>query len=1706
MPPNDVVQRTEQLRDALRKLAESSDDAGTRLGKLESILNGLRDFNFTSVKEASSILASFNQNIKLMGADVNQIQKVSKAFMDLIASMQQAALVQKQFSSMGKAGVATKRYTAALGVGDEAQIAAQRTEIEKQKAAAEEAKRGLASLETYWKEIGSMAENIVALREEVFRRLFGKGGLPQLGAGTPGNYGTIFMGPGSNLTGYKPPLQLPSGKQQYPQLPSGAPIALLPAVTQPGIPMPTGTIHMPAHTEMLQNMEFLSTEAPEARFRRLTTIIDDAITTRVEKAAIEVETQPVSPGVRKAASDLDTRTGTGGKTSPQTLKQTRENIPMWVGEEKVSIENLKTIGLTEVAAKNLEKTMIDLGVTSARVTGNTTELSTGIQTVSFQAEGAGGSIRNFTAHLDRNGNVLADTQKRFRSFGSAVMRDVVEVLKWTIAITAIYTPIRKVGELLEQMKKIQLDLVDVQIVLGNSTQQFSTVLESTARIATETSSSLEGVIQGYSLAAAAASSAGDETQRTIATEKLLKDSMILSKLANIDQKQALDTLVGSLSQLGMGLMDGTRLLDSWVAVSKKANVSVKDMSTSFTIVGSAASEVGVDFNQLNALIGAMAQSTNLSADELGNAIRGIIATMQTDKAQQAFAEYGIATKSVSGDFRDLLDILKQVKEMSDTGVLNEKAMGALTQAGGGGARRGAQLSALIKNLDTVMNLTTISQNASGDAAKAMALEMDTLDASTTRLNNAFSELAITLGGEGGILGFLTAVTNMMTTLVKGVRDLSSVLKTAAPILGTFMLARGLLSTQQGAGLLNKNIPASLASLFIPATFNAGNIAGGGAITGAQKIGGFAPVSNWLLRRTQATGLGAKEVGGGLAQTASIGQFLGGMWNKINKPLYTAPMTAPFMKQPGQVSLGTMLGPLLIAASNIGQPGGGARAAMGGGVGLLVGALTGSGIWATVGATIATAFYDKFLTFSDDIATVWAQKISENTKPPPEEETPESALERLNKEARDSMSAWEIFKTNIATWGLNTWSKLPWSTQGGKQVTPEEVSLAGALNAIPGMLDQDTKDKLMEAYRQLMRNQAEATAEITIIPTTQQQEIARLAATASGDIMTKAMEQVAIGASGSIQNYLDAQTLAQKIGSTVTQLINTQMLMVQPTTIGIGQMTTKEGVAVPSQTIAPPTGFTPMTSAEAIKFVAGLNEEEASAIVSKYTEISDLLSKIQALNDQITNQGGIITEAQQKDLEDYASKLRELPTDFIKLLQIVEQGSKYRQIENKLLPTIDLPEMTPEQYQQVREAADKYWREYLKASGLTDEEAQQWIDAQHEALVTMEGQITPFKTNIPQQYFQQAAQEIGITGQGTTIQQMNNLTTAQVQQYSAQVPVLIDALNKMLKAQNMPLYQPNWQDLFVTTKDGYATIHTDFGILQLLTQDLIDVEKDKGLQGMYNLPSGGTFYVPVTAYEMSKATVTEMAGGGGTGGIIDILQQIFNWLQTNVPPEETVTPTEQQAQATMQHIEGLARRNFELGGDLAPQINSVPVSVTSWFGNTDPTQFSTPVPQQTYQLPMENVVQPPEENKYNWTGDAIKDLPIVGQVVLDTAQSLISQLAIAISEYFTGRSVNNEQPQTVLPQTEVPEVKLPDWLKNYFSPTAYMAPINPTALQTQLPTNQQPVTTALSLSVDQRVILSVDGRTLATIIKPYLYEDLIRYGTTSPASVNRSVIA
>lgn len=392
------------------------------------------------------------------------------------------------------------------------------------------------------------------------------------------------------------------------------------------------------------------------------------------------------------------------------------------------------------------------------------------------------AVRTLTLAMDKYGNVLADTSARFRSFIDGVKRDVREFTKWSTAIMLVYLPMQALQGALAAAIEQESLLASVLITLGKSQEYANKTFEDAAKIANETGQSISQVLQGYNLALRAAGNIADYNERIAKANELMKDSITLSILANMDQAAATDTLVAALKQMGLSIDEGTVLLDKWVRVSKIANVDVETLATSFAIVGEAAKQAGISIDELNGIIAIVAAAGITSAKETGNAVRAIISGLTTDRTANELRKYGIAVTDTAGKLRDFKSIVDDIRDAFLSGLISPDQLNRLAYVIGGGNRRQAQVVTALVQFGDVTRIAGESAKASGDAWEAFTKKLETTRISTTRLSNAFQLLVRNVFTSGGILDGIKEMINLFTNLTNVVAGLSNTLGTVIPTL------------------------------------------------------------------------------------------------------------------------------------------------------------------------------------------------------------------------------------------------------------------------------------------------------------------------------------------------------------------------------------------------------------------------------------------------------------------------------------------------------------------------------------------------------------------------------------------------------------------------------------------------------------------------------------------------------------------------------------------------------------------------------------------------------------------------------------------------------------------------------------------------------------------------------------------------------------
>lgn len=483
--------------------------------------------------------------------------------------------------------------------------------------------------------------------------------------------------------------------------------------------------------------------------------------------------------------------GLGGEA--RVTGATREvRLDIGTGEELNRLKEMQAVfkefGAPVSSINRLNSSLKGMGLTLEDVTHKELQANDGLLRLSFSGKSAAGVVRRQTVLLNKQGEIVSSVKQKYEGLTGAISNNIVKVMNWGIAIGLVYGTFRKFQEAISEMIELESALADIQIITGRSSSEMGDALNQLANAAERTGLTLGQAAQGFESALRASSSAANETERMAMAQQLLADSLVYARLANLDTATAIDTLIGALKQSGIELDNAEGLLDKWVATSKSAKVSLQDLGESFAITAAQAKAVGVDIDELNGIIGAIAEVTTLSSTEIGNLARRMLSALESPTAVAALQEHGIAVKNLEGDYRDWMDVINDLYLAYEAGAISEKQLSAIGKVLGGGVRGGPQVVATVKAWGRQNEIAAASAEASGDAAEALGIKMDTLKGAASDLTVAFSMLAKTLGEDGGLLDFMTKSVDIFTWIIDALSTLTGALGSSTTKVIAFVAA------------------------------------------------------------------------------------------------------------------------------------------------------------------------------------------------------------------------------------------------------------------------------------------------------------------------------------------------------------------------------------------------------------------------------------------------------------------------------------------------------------------------------------------------------------------------------------------------------------------------------------------------------------------------------------------------------------------------------------------------------------------------------------------------------------------------------------------------------------------------------------------------------------------------------------------------------
>lgn len=262
--------------------------------------------------------------------------------------------------------------------------------------------------------------------------------------------------------------------------------------------------------------------------------------------------------------------------------------------------------------------------------------------------------------------------------------------------------------------------------------------------------------------------AGYDAQQSM---DMLPNVLNLAAAGSIELAAASDMITDSQSALGLTMEQTTELVDQMAKTASKSNTSVEQLGEAILTVGGTAKSLAGGTDELNAVLGVMADN-GIKGAEAGTHLRNIMLAMNptTEAASEAFKELGVKAYDSNGNLRNLEQVFLEMGEAMD-GMTDQEKTNIISSIFN--KTDISSVNALLStNAGRWRELNRAIDNADG-AAEAMAdTQLDNLAGDVTMFQSALegAQILISDGITPDLRDFVQFGTNAIGTLSDAFRD------------------------------------------------------------------------------------------------------------------------------------------------------------------------------------------------------------------------------------------------------------------------------------------------------------------------------------------------------------------------------------------------------------------------------------------------------------------------------------------------------------------------------------------------------------------------------------------------------------------------------------------------------------------------------------------------------------------------------------------------------------------------------------------------------------------------------------------------------------------------------------------------------------------------------------------------------------------------
>lgn len=287
-------------------------------------------------------------------------------------------------------------------------------------------------------------------------------------------------------------------------------------------------------------------------------------------------------------------------------------------------------------------------------------------------------------------------------------------------------------------------------------------------------------------------------------ETTLESVTLLATATGSTLKETVDIATASLGAFQLSASNMPKIVNQITQAMNLSKLDIQKFQLAVQYAGNAASDAGLNFEELLASVSTVANAGIRSGSTLGTGFRQLLSDLiaPSAKFEKILTRLGLTTADIDVRTNGLVGTLKQLK---DAGFSTADAYESFE------VRSVAFYTALANNLDTYDDLLA-NLDSNTAAMDANEIQMNSLGAQTDRMFNQFKAVAEVVGGP--LRDALTTFFRLTADLFVVIKELTDngfvrfvvqVAAGGAALGGTIVVMKGVISTLAGLGAALKTV-------------------------------------------------------------------------------------------------------------------------------------------------------------------------------------------------------------------------------------------------------------------------------------------------------------------------------------------------------------------------------------------------------------------------------------------------------------------------------------------------------------------------------------------------------------------------------------------------------------------------------------------------------------------------------------------------------------------------------------------------------------------------------------------------------------------------------------------------------------------------------------------------------------------------------------